>query len=27
MFNDAAIPYGAGMFAQIVEQELPAEAE
>ena len=24
-FNDAAIPYGAGMFAQIVEQELPAE--
>ena len=24
-FNDAAIPYGAGMFAQLVEQELPAE--
>ncbi len=23
MFNDAAIPYGAGMFAQLVEQELP----
>lgn len=24
-FNDAAIPYGAAMFAQLVEQELPAE--
>ena len=24
MFDDAAIPFGAGMFAQLVEQELPA---
>ena len=25
-FEDAAIPYGAGLYAQLVEQELPSEA-